>query len=1110
MKLIQQSKLYFKENNSDKVYEIDLCELSATEYVVNFRYGRRGASLKAGTKTPQAVSREKANAVFAELENEKRKKGYQIQVEVDTPPIDLPPLENLNPDSVNGVILQRLQNAITGKNTFKTEWRTSRVIWRAGELQIQEAIPFIITLATQGNELQTYSALWALIRMQAKEAESLFRAFAFQPKQKAHLRYMACEGLFTILQEKELEGFTWEFLEKLPSNIKSYIENKDYPQLSIELEQDTEKKQIEYVSNLYLLSKVYPDLTPVLHGVLKSWKFEPPFFKHIRAMYKLAQVRNDYPTLAVISYRFEKDGPMFKRTQPLNSRYNQYVSSLNEHLRVGSELKSPDSKVAYSHYTKKYFQKNSIEYLKKTGKEQQAKEYLQLAVSTLLQYNRADYEQGGEKPLWEYGQYDYKKKLYYYTLINYPECYNSLLLTTILFGNDPKRELKKNLKYIYGERMVSSQRYYYDPNQVTDIQSNDTQDTTTKSNNKSESSIIGVLKGFFGGKKEETVPPVETAQEAPTEEQTKPEASHRLELHPEYWDAMPAAYVQLLMQANMDIIHRFAYDNLTAHAAYQDICTRFDAKAILLLLNREFDIPNKLGYEALIKRENELRQDPDFVAQVLNCNSSEARTWAQTTISNNTEFYFNELNFIVLLIFNARKENDNWINKFLQQTRFSEERQQALLGKVVTELLRFENTDENNELARMVIKRISLFADSQLSKISWDIIEQLIVSPLLSNIWLSSNILMQKSKRIDATEIPVSVIDLFLRSDITEVRQNGIKLLNQYPDYFLERNYNFVLNQVENPNEDVLKEILPCIRKLLRNSSKGEITAQHFNYCLIRKEKFEGAHALINEFMLHDLQPYWNKGLSPKDITKLIHAQYRLSQLTGYKILQAYENTKDFTLGQIISFGNHEVLAIRHWCWHYFRDNVSRIRYEKDKALNLLDSKWDDTRAFAFQFFKTEFTDADWDSDTLIGIIDSIRPDVEAFGSELITRYFKPEKALEYLTKLSEHPSVNVQGFITNYLSIYATGNVEAIATLEYYFRSVLTRVNKARVAKDRILNFLRQEALNDVKVAEIITPILDDMSAQSTVQDKAVCINILAEIKSNYPHLDMHLTIKN
>ena len=39
MKLIKQTSLHFREGNSDKVYEIDLCEVGADAYVVNFRYG---------------------------------------------------------------------------------------------------------------------------------------------------------------------------------------------------------------------------------------------------------------------------------------------------------------------------------------------------------------------------------------------------------------------------------------------------------------------------------------------------------------------------------------------------------------------------------------------------------------------------------------------------------------------------------------------------------------------------------------------------------------------------------------------------------------------------------------------------------------------------------------------------------------------------------------------------------------------------------------------------------------------------------------------------------------------------------------------------------------
>ncbi|HSE96722.1 MAG TPA: hypothetical protein VLD57_00540, partial [Blastocatellia bacterium] len=64
MKLIRQTILVFREGRSDKVYEVDLCEVGADRFVVNFRYGRRGTNLKEGTKTSSAVLREAAEKVY--------------------------------------------------------------------------------------------------------------------------------------------------------------------------------------------------------------------------------------------------------------------------------------------------------------------------------------------------------------------------------------------------------------------------------------------------------------------------------------------------------------------------------------------------------------------------------------------------------------------------------------------------------------------------------------------------------------------------------------------------------------------------------------------------------------------------------------------------------------------------------------------------------------------------------------------------------------------------------------------------------------------------------------------------------------------------------------
>jgi len=77
--IIKQSRLRYSEGSSDKVYEVDLCQMTDDEFVVNFRYGRFGSRLREGTKTSFPVDLVEAEVVFDNLVAEKLRKGYQEQ-----------------------------------------------------------------------------------------------------------------------------------------------------------------------------------------------------------------------------------------------------------------------------------------------------------------------------------------------------------------------------------------------------------------------------------------------------------------------------------------------------------------------------------------------------------------------------------------------------------------------------------------------------------------------------------------------------------------------------------------------------------------------------------------------------------------------------------------------------------------------------------------------------------------------------------------------------------------------------------------------------------------------------------------------------------------------
>jgi bifunctional non-homologous end joining protein LigD len=80
----QSIELYFQEGSSDKVYRAAV-EPSGDGFVVNFAYGRRGATLTAGTKTQTPVSYSEAVAIYTKLVKSKTAKGYQpVADETDT------------------------------------------------------------------------------------------------------------------------------------------------------------------------------------------------------------------------------------------------------------------------------------------------------------------------------------------------------------------------------------------------------------------------------------------------------------------------------------------------------------------------------------------------------------------------------------------------------------------------------------------------------------------------------------------------------------------------------------------------------------------------------------------------------------------------------------------------------------------------------------------------------------------------------------------------------------------------------------------------------------------------------------------------------------------
>lgn len=72
----EKVNLHFKEGASDKVYLASLDEVANNRFVVNFAYGRRGATLTTGTKTKAPLAYELAKNIYDKLVKSKTATGY--------------------------------------------------------------------------------------------------------------------------------------------------------------------------------------------------------------------------------------------------------------------------------------------------------------------------------------------------------------------------------------------------------------------------------------------------------------------------------------------------------------------------------------------------------------------------------------------------------------------------------------------------------------------------------------------------------------------------------------------------------------------------------------------------------------------------------------------------------------------------------------------------------------------------------------------------------------------------------------------------------------------------------------------------------------------------
>ena len=302
MRLIRQSSLSFQKGTSDKVYEIDLCEAGEGEFVVNFRYGRRGARLREGTKTPFPESLAKAEDIFARLVAEKTGKGYLIDGETGAP-TPIPELtESVVPQSDDPRITATIDRINRG---FTEErWKLSRAIWRAGAWQLSEALPSLRALAENATGMDAWCLAFALGRCgNESDLETLATLTSSNSEDVSYLR-IAREAQLALSSESEQTVFIDQVIAELPSVVRESLESPDFIEVTKDLIENGDSP-LSLSADLYLISRRHPHVREALYSLSKTISPSKNGMLLIRQLFKAAEFRRDAEVYGALVQRFE-------------------------------------------------------------------------------------------------------------------------------------------------------------------------------------------------------------------------------------------------------------------------------------------------------------------------------------------------------------------------------------------------------------------------------------------------------------------------------------------------------------------------------------------------------------------------------------------------------------------------------------------------------------------------------------------------------------------------------------------------------------------------------------------------------------------------------------
>ncbi len=374
MKIIRSARLWFREGTSDKVYEVDLLENDAlraeARFLVNIRYGRRGAALREGTKTASPIVKVEAERVFDSVVVSKINEGYRRSDQPSAVPsgsiVSLSAETGAETqDGRKRELLSRLDACLRSPWPDKAR---DRLLWRIGEVRLKAAsAPLNALFDRMGAAQASYSLVFALARAAGPDGAPALRAIA-QGASSVLVREFARFALVSPLMGGARQPA--DFDSSCPAAIKAAAETRDVDRLTgalAELARDD-------------------TLRAALAASIRRMPVRPPYLIGLRKLYKYAELADDTVLFAATAHCFETAQPMYRRP---GWRGKTFIGELRTTVQLDESGRDPSGRVGLSEATLHYFKRRIWRTLRKRA-ELDDPSFGELAAAYLLSLRPAD------------------------------------------------------------------------------------------------------------------------------------------------------------------------------------------------------------------------------------------------------------------------------------------------------------------------------------------------------------------------------------------------------------------------------------------------------------------------------------------------------------------------------------------------------------------------------------------------------------------------------------------------------------------------------------------------------------------------------------------------